>query len=152
MRTKIETMFNNLKTESDSNLNGILQSVKEVSEVMENIKVASQEQAEGVDQINRAIADMDRITQENSALVEQNATASQHMAEEAENLQELLNTFKVEDAEALPVPKEKPQIVLDSDINKKEESDQLVLENMKKEENKKNISKTEVEKNQAPFE
>ena len=110
MRTKIESMFNHLKTESDSNLNGILQSVKEVSEVMENIKVASQEQAEGVDQINRAIADMDRITQENSALVEQNATASQHMAEEAENLQELLNTFRVEDTEALPAPQEKPQI------------------------------------------
>jgi methyl-accepting chemotaxis protein len=97
MRTKIETMLNNLKSESDSNLNGILTSVKEVSEVMENIKVASEEQAEGVDQINRAIADMDRITQENSALVEQNTTASQHMAEEAVNLQELLNTFKVEE-------------------------------------------------------
>ena len=67
MRTKIETMLNNLKSESDSNLNGILTSVKEVSEVMENIKVASEEQAEGVDQINKAIADMDRITQENSA-------------------------------------------------------------------------------------
>ncbi len=89
---------------------------------MENIKVASQEQAEGVDQINKAIADMDRITQENSALVEQNATASQHMAEEAENLQELLNTFRVEDAEALPAPKEKPQIGLDNDTNKKEET------------------------------
>ena len=97
MRTKIENMLNNLKAESDSNLNGILQSVKEVSEVMENIKVASQEQAEGVDQINRTIADMDRITQENSALVEQNTTASQHMAEEAEQLQTLLNTFKVEE-------------------------------------------------------
>ena len=97
MRTKIETMLNNLKTESDSNLNGILTSVKEVSEVMENIKVASQEQAEGVDQINKAIADMDRITQENSSLVEQNSTASQHMAEEASNLQNLLNTFKVEE-------------------------------------------------------
>jgi len=100
MRTKIETMLNNLKSESDSNLNGILHSVKEVSEVMENIKVASQEQAEGVDQINRAIADMDRITQENSALVEQNTTASQHMAEEAENLEYLLNTFKVEESDA----------------------------------------------------
>ncbi len=122
MRTKIETMLNKLKTESDSNLNGILQSVKEVSEVMENIKVASQEQAEGVDQINRAIADMDRITQENSALVEQNATASQNMAEEAEKLQELLNTFRVEDAEALLEPVEKPQIGLDNDTNKKEET------------------------------
>ena len=97
MRTKIETMLNNLKSESDSNLNGILTSVKEVSEVMENIKVASEEQAEGVDQINKAIADMDRITQENSALVEQNTTTSQNMAQEAEELQELLNTFKVED-------------------------------------------------------
>ena len=101
MRTKIETMLNNLKSESDSNLNGILTSVKEVSEVMENIKVASQEQAEGVDQINKAIADMDRITQENSSLVEQNTTASQHMAEEAENLQALLNTFKVEKNESI---------------------------------------------------
>ena len=99
MRTKIETMLNNLKSESDSNLNGILTSVKEVSEVMENIKVASQEQAEGVDQINKAIADMDRITQENSSLVEQNTTASQHMAEEAENLEELLNTFKVQEGD-----------------------------------------------------
>ena len=100
MRTKIETMLNNLKSDSDSNLNGILTSVKEVSEVMENIKVASQEQAEGVDQINKTINDMDRLTQENSALVEENTTASQHMAEEAENLEKLLNTFKVEKNES----------------------------------------------------
>ena len=106
MRTKIDTMLNNLKSESDSNLNGILTSVKEVSEVMENIKVASEEQAEGVDQINKSIADMDRITQENSALVEQNTTASQHMAQEAEKLQKLLNTFKVEDTKALPLKQE----------------------------------------------
>ena len=94
MRTKIDTMLNNLKSESDSNLNGILTSVKEVSEVMGNIKVASEEQAEGVDQINKSIADIDRITQENSALVEQNTTASQHMAQESEILQELLNTLR----------------------------------------------------------
>ena len=152
MRTKIETMLNKLKTESDSNLNGILQSVKEVSEVMENIKVASQEQAEGVDQINRTINDMDRITQENSALVEQNAAASQHMAEEADNMQNLLNMFRVEDDEALPAPGEKPQIVLDSDTNKDEESEQLVIDDMQIEENKKNIIKTGVEKSQTPFE
>ena len=96
MRSKIETNLNNLKSQSDSNLDGILESVKEVSEVMENIKVASQEQAEGVDQINKAITDMDRLTQENAALVEQNTTASQHMAKAAVDLQELLNTFRVE--------------------------------------------------------
>ena len=152
MRTKIETMLNNLKTESDSNLNGILQSVKEVSEVMENIKVASQEQAEGVDQINKAIADMDRITQENSALVEQNATASQHMAQEAEHLQGLLNTFRVEDTEALPEPKEKPQIIMESSVNKKEkvEDEKLILDDPKEGNNKKIKNKTY--EDQAPFE
>jgi methyl-accepting chemotaxis protein len=110
MRTKIDTMLNNLKSESDSNLNGILTSVKEVSEVMENIKVASEEQAEGVDQINKAIADMDRITQENSALVEQNTTTSQNMAQEAEKLQELLNTFKVEDQGSIDMVSRTKQI------------------------------------------
>ena len=110
MRTKIETNLNNLKSQSDSNLDGILESVKEVSEVMENIKVASQEQAEGVDQINRTITDMDRLTQENATLVEQNTTASQHMAEEAENLQKLLNTFKVEDQGSIDMVSRTKQI------------------------------------------
>ena len=121
MRTKIETMLNNLKSESDSNLNGILTSVKEVSEVMENIKVASEEQAEGVDQINKAIADMDRITQENSALVEQNTTASQHMAQEAENLEELLNTFKVEDQGSIDMVSRTKQIEQNNLTHKKVE-------------------------------
>ena len=121
MRTKIETMLNNLKSESDSNLNGILTSVKEVSEVMENIKVASEEQAEGVDQINKAIADMDRITQENSALVEQNTTASQHMAQEAENLEELLNTFKVEDQGSIDMVSRTKQIEQNNLTHKKED-------------------------------
>ena len=120
MRTKIDTMLNNLKSESDSNLNGILTSVKEVSEVMENIKVASEEQAEGVDQINKAIADMDRITQENSALVEQNTTTSQNMAQEAENLEELLNTFKVEDQGSIDMVSRTKQIEQNNLTHKKE--------------------------------
>jgi methyl-accepting chemotaxis protein len=96
MRTKIETMLNKLKSESDSNLNGILHSVKEITEVMENIKVASQEQATGVEQINRAIAEMDTSTQENLKLVEQNESASQDITQEARQLQSLLEAFKVD--------------------------------------------------------
>ena len=77
---------------------GFCTSVKEVSEVMENIKVASEEQAEGVDQINKAIADMDRITQENSALVEQNTTGqSTHGWGIRDTCRTLINAFKVED-------------------------------------------------------
>ena len=123
MRTKIETMLNKLKTESDSNLNGILQSVKEVSEVMENIKVASQEQAEGVDQINRTINDMDRITQENSALVEQNAAASQHMAEEADNMQNLLNMFRVDGEDTDVIQQSDSEI---EEVNSEKGQDEII--------------------------
>ena len=126
MRTKIETNLNNLKSQSDSNLDGILESVKEVSEVMENIKVASQEQAEGVDQINRTITDMDRLTQENATLVEQNTTASQNMAQEAEKLQELLNTFKVEDQGSIDMVSSTKQIEQNDLTHKKEEVEETL--------------------------
>jgi hypothetical protein len=61
---------------------------------------------------------MDRITQENSALVEQNTTGSQHMAQEAEKLQELLNTFKVEDTKSLPIKQANQQIIMNDSTNK----------------------------------
>ena len=90
---------------------------------MENIKVASQEQAEGVDQINRAINDMDRITQENSALVEQNATASQNMAEEAENLQNLLNMFRVDGEETREIQQSDVEI---EEVTSDKEQDEII--------------------------
>ena len=95
MRSQIESILNHLKNESDSNLNDIIQAFLEVSEVMENIKVAATEQAEGVGQINTTIADMQRITQENATLVEENARASSSMAQDTKHLEELLNSFKV---------------------------------------------------------
>jgi len=70
---------------------------------MENIKVASQEQAEGVEQINRTIADMGLTTQENSTLIEQNESASQGIALEARQLQSLLNAFNLEQIQQNPV-------------------------------------------------
>ena len=95
MREKVETMLNHLKSESDDNLNDIIKSFLQVSEVMENIKVASLEQADGVGQINSTIADMQRITQENATLVEENARASSSMANNTKHLEEILNNFIV---------------------------------------------------------
>ena len=76
-----------------------------------------------MDQINRAIADMDRITQENSALVEQNATASQHMAEEAENLQNLLNMFKVDGEETSAIQQSDSEI---EEVTSEIEQDEII--------------------------
>ena len=95
MREKVETMLNHLKSESDDNLNDIIKSFLQVSEVMENIKVASLEQADGVGQINTTIADMQRITQENATLVEENARASSSMANNTKHLEEILKNFIV---------------------------------------------------------
>ena len=90
---------------------------------MENIKVASQEQAEGVDQINRTINDMARITQENSALVEQNAAASQHMAEEADNMQNLLNMFRVDGEDTDVIQQSDSEI---EEVNSEKGQDEII--------------------------
>ena len=117
---------------------------------MENIKVASQEQAEGVDQINRAIADMDRITQENSALVEQNATASQHMAEEAENLENLLNMFRVDGEENMGINESDPEI---EEMTTEKEHDEIIQIPEKTETKKRNDqSQVKDSKTLPPFE
>ena len=66
----------------------ILKAVINFSEMMENIEVASTEHASGISQVNEAIAEMDKMTQENSLMVEKNASASQNMAVETERLRQ----------------------------------------------------------------
>jgi methyl-accepting chemotaxis protein len=60
--------------------------------MMENIEAASSEHASGISQVNVAITDMDKLTQENSLMVEQNALASQNMAMETERLRRLFSS------------------------------------------------------------
>ena len=123
MRKKVETMLNHLKSESDANLNDITQAFLQVSEVMENIKVASLEQADGVGQINTTIADMQRITQENATLVEENARASSSMANNTKHLENLLNGFIVGDEITTQAIKNKgkDKLLLESKANQDQE-------------------------------
>ena len=89
MKTETEEVFEELRLQSTQNLEQILTSVIKISEVMENIEVASTEHSNGINQVNKAVADMDSLTQENAAMVEQSATASAHMASQAEKLRQL---------------------------------------------------------------
>ena len=82
-------MLQDLKSQSDESLDAILKAVVEFSEMMENIEAASLEHANGITQVNVAIADMDRITQENAAMVKQTASSSQNMAMESERLRQV---------------------------------------------------------------
>ena len=89
MRTESQETLEGLHQQSSENLQAILKAVIEFSEVMESIEVASAEHANGINQVNKAITDMDQLTQENATMVEQSAVASEQMASEAEKLRQL---------------------------------------------------------------
>ncbi len=72
----------------------VVNSVKQVTAIMEDIATASREQSVGVDQVNQAIAHMDQVTQQNAALVEQAAAAAASLAGEAASLKEAVSVFK----------------------------------------------------------
>ncbi|MEE3121126.1 MAG: methyl-accepting chemotaxis protein [SAR324 cluster bacterium] len=99
MEKETEEMVQTLKDKSNESMEAILKAVIDFSEVMENIEVASTEHATGITQVNEAIADMDKLTQENSLMVEQNAAASQNMALEAERLRNLFFSRQIRQAE-----------------------------------------------------
>ncbi len=74
----------------------VVLSVKRVTDIMGEISAASQEQSQGIEQVNQAITQMDEITQQNAALVEQAAAASESMREQAEQLLRAVAAFKLE--------------------------------------------------------
>jgi methyl-accepting chemotaxis protein len=80
---------------SGQTLSEIVNSVKRVTDIISEISAASQEQAAGIDQVNKAVMQMDQGTQQNAALVEQATSASQSMAQQAQDLLRQVEFFKV---------------------------------------------------------
>jgi methyl-accepting chemotaxis protein len=84
-----------LVDQSGRALQTIVESIKKVTNIVEEISAASQEQASGIDQVNNAVGQMDTTTQQNSALVEEAAAASKEMQMQAENLLQHIQFFQV---------------------------------------------------------
>ncbi|MFO7324923.1 MAG: hypothetical protein DIU62_004315, partial [Pseudomonadota bacterium] len=79
-------------------------SVKRVSDIVAEIAAASGEQSAGIEQVNRAVMQLDELTQQNAALVEEASAASLSMAEQARQLNAAMQKYKVDQrlmAEAL---------------------------------------------------
>jgi methyl-accepting chemotaxis protein len=92
-----------LVTQSGQTLEQIVASVKKVSDIVAEIAAASREQSSGIEQVNRAVMQMDELTQQNAALVEQATASSQAMADQARELNEMMNRYRVQrDANASP--------------------------------------------------
>ena len=73
----------------------ILQSVTRVTEIMNEISIASAEQSKGIGQVGIAITQMDTVTQQNAALVEQAAASAASLADQANELRESVAVFRV---------------------------------------------------------
>ncbi|MFY9269707.1 MAG: methyl-accepting chemotaxis protein, partial [Candidatus Manganitrophaceae bacterium] len=103
-----------LVNQSGKTLEEIVGSVKRVTDIIGEISAASQEQASGVDQVNKAIMQMDETTQQNAALVEEAASASQSMKTQAEELLRQVGMFKMNGSQqasterVVSTPKSKP--------------------------------------------
>ncbi|NYT64170.1 nitrate- and nitrite sensing domain-containing protein [Alcaligenaceae bacterium] len=78
----------------------IVSSIRRVTDIMGEISVASQEQTLGIEQINQAVSQMDGVTQQNAALVEEAAAAAHSLQEQADSLVAAVSVFKVTDVYA----------------------------------------------------
>ncbi|MES2947708.1 MAG: methyl-accepting chemotaxis protein [Pseudomonadota bacterium] len=85
-----------LVDEAGQTMGAIVTSVKRVADIMGEITVASQEQSVGIEEVNKAISQMDEMTQQNAALVEQAAAAASSMQEQAQLLQRAVSIFKLD--------------------------------------------------------
>jgi methyl-accepting chemotaxis protein len=97
--------------QAGSTMEEVVRSIQRVTAIMAEISNASVEQTHGIEQINMAITQMDHVTQQNAALVEQAAAAAGSMQEQAAQLAEAVSIFKLGDV-APPRPAGLPGVKL----------------------------------------
>ena len=83
-----------LVNQAGTSLNEILASIKQVAEIVAEIASASQEQSTGIDQINKALGQMDEVTQQNSALVEENAASAKTLEHQSDVMNQKVAFFR----------------------------------------------------------
>jgi len=84
--------------EAGSTISEIVSNADKVSTFIQDITTAAGEQSQGMDQVNRAVGDLDQMTQQNAALVEQSAAAASSLQEQAQKLAGLVATFRLASA------------------------------------------------------
>ena len=80
--------------EAGSTMNEIVASVQRVSDIIGEISAASAEQSSGIGQVNTAVVELDRMTQQNAALVEESAAAAESLKDQAQRLAQSVSVFR----------------------------------------------------------
>jgi methyl-accepting chemotaxis protein len=104
-----------LVDEAGQTMGLIVTSIKQVADIMGEITAATLEQSHGIEEVNAAIGQMDEMTQQNAALVEEAAAAAESMQDQANNLAQAVSIFKLAGDEfakraAAPQRKAKPAV------------------------------------------
>ncbi|MBL0140842.1 MAG: MCP four helix bundle domain-containing protein [Betaproteobacteria bacterium] len=87
-----------LVEQAGKTMDELVSSVRKVAEIMTEIASASHEQSSGIDQINKAITQMDTVVQMNASLVEEATAAATSMANQAAGLARVVSVFRVDEA------------------------------------------------------
>ncbi|QBE65603.1 methyl-accepting chemotaxis protein [Pseudoduganella lutea] len=89
-----------LVEQAGATMQEVVDSVRRVTNIMAEIRTASDEQSAGIEQVNTAITHMDQVTQQNAALVEEAAAAAATMQEEAAGLARIVRQFRLDETRA----------------------------------------------------
>jgi methyl-accepting chemotaxis protein len=97
-----------LVEQAGSTMDEIVVGVRRVADLMREVTLASQDQTSGIDQVNQAVGQMDQVTQQNAALVEEAAAAAQSLEHQAQTLLRTVGVFRLGSGfgkmQALPLP------------------------------------------------
>jgi methyl-accepting chemotaxis protein len=93
---------NRLVQQAGTTMTEIVSSVKQLADLMQEITMASQHQSEGLERINQSVGEMEQMTQQNAALVEEAAAAAGSMNDQAESLFHAVSIFKLGGVSGLP--------------------------------------------------
>ena len=88
-----------LVAQAGETMTEIVGSVQRVTDIMGEITAAAAEQSDGINQVNSAVSQLDQMTQQNAALVEQSAAAASSMREQAQRLAQVVAVFKLDGAQ-----------------------------------------------------
>ncbi|HEX2009292.1 MAG TPA: methyl-accepting chemotaxis protein, partial [Roseateles sp.] len=97
-----------LVQEAGSSMGEIVASVQRVSDIIGEISTASSEQSDGIGQVNQSVLQLDQMTQQNAALVEESAAAAESLKDQAHRLVDAVAVFRLAAGQAAPRPTAPP--------------------------------------------
>ena len=97
-------MGNAQAAQAGTSMQEIVSGIQRVAGIVDEIALASREQASGLAQINQAVSHLDGVTQQNAALVEQSSAAAAALQQQAHHLAEVADTFRLEEQAGLRRP------------------------------------------------